>query len=94
MSWQVYVEDRERYMDNDSRSLYSEHETREEALSAARALVERSLEELRAPGQSAEQLFSLWSLFGQDAYLVPDDSEGRFSGQDYARERVAQLAGR
>ncbi len=92
VEWRVYVEDRERYADADGRRLHGSYASAESARAEARQVVERSLQELAGPAHTAASLFQLWSLYGQDAFLVPDNPEDPFSGQEYAREQAARFA--
>ena len=49
-------------------------ETFEAAKAYARDRVRSSVEELRAPGQSPEDLRHLWFMFGEDALVVGEES--------------------
>ena len=53
-------------------------QTFEAAKAYARMIVRRSVEELRAPNQSAEHLRKLWHVFGEDAVVV--GGEERYAG--------------
>ncbi len=52
--------------------------TFEAARDYAREFVRRSVEDLRAPNQSAEELRRLWHVFGEDAVVV--GGEESYSG--------------
>lgn len=56
------------------------------------ALVDSGLLELWSPGMAPDHLFTLWSMFGEDVYLIPDDGEPRFSAMEYAKRRARELA--
>ena len=64
---------------------------------AARVLaaqrVERVLAEFQRPQQTAESLFELWSMFGEDVYIVPESTRDPFSAMDYARLSCVRLTG-
>jgi hypothetical protein len=64
--------DMSHYADEEGEMTVSGFPTREEAIDYARRRVRASVEELRKPDQSAEELKRLWFLFGEDA-LVPGD---------------------
>jgi hypothetical protein len=91
MIYFVFTEENEHYMDEGSRRRHGEYATREEALAAARAIVDRDLAEMYRPGMSAESLYMSYKRYGTDAYVVPDDVEDRFSAWDYAGERSREI---
>ena len=53
-------------------------QTFEAAKEYARRRVRASVEELRAPGQSKEELRRLWHIFGEDAAVIGGDE--RYAG--------------
>lgn len=71
-SFQVLLIDMSHYADEENERTISGFPTREQAIDYARRRVRDSIEELRTPGQSKEELRRLWFLFGEDA-LVPGD---------------------
>lgn len=63
------------------------------AVAACRRIVDDFLMARKeAHGQSAESLFRLYSLFGEDPYVLGPDAVD-FSSWDYARQRCADLCG-
>jgi hypothetical protein len=70
--FQVLLIDMSHYADEGNEKTISGFATREEAIDYARRRVRDSIEELRKPAQSKEELRQLWFLFGEDA-LVPGD---------------------
>ena len=93
MTYKVLVDDNAHYMDEDARHTLGEYATATEALAAARALVERDLKELYRPGMSAAELFSHYTSFGSDPFIVSADPDCKFSAWDYARARSRELCG-
>ena len=87
----VRVADNARHMEEDEGCAQSEFATWTEAVAAARGIVDRCLAEHYRPGMAAEALFSLYTSFGDDPYVVPEPPGSRFSAWDYARERCAAL---
>lgn len=87
----VFVAENSAYMDESAQRRLGDFATWDEAAAAAREIVERSLRELHAPPMGAERLFELYTLFGEDAFVVPSDETHRFSAWDYARERCRQI---
>lgn len=63
------------------------------ALAAARGIVDRSLAELHRPGMRAQDLFSHYMLYGEDAFIEPVADGEKFSGRVYARLRCVLLCG-
>jgi hypothetical protein len=68
-SYSVLIIDMGRYDKEDDYSVGG-FQTFEEAKAYARQIVRRSVEELRAPNQSAADLRRLWHMFGEDAVVV------------------------
>jgi hypothetical protein len=77
VGYSVLVIDMAHY-DAESERTVGGFETFEAAKAYARQVVRRSLEELRAPNQSAEELRRLWHVFGEDAVVV--GGEERYAG--------------
>lgn len=71
--FQVLVMDMAHYADEEGEMMVSGFSTREEAIDYARRRVRHSIEELRKPNQSIEELKRLWFLFGEDV-LVPGEA--------------------
>jgi hypothetical protein len=87
----VMVDDNFHYMDEDERRALGEFATWEEAVQAARQIVERSLSEHYKPGMTAEQLYSAYTGFGEDPFIVPKPEGQAFSAWTYAKQRCAQI---
>jgi hypothetical protein len=89
----VFVAENSAHMDRSAERRLGDFATWDEAVAAAREIVERSLRELHAPPMGAGHLFRLYTLFGEDAHVVPADESRPFSAWDYARERCRQICG-
>lgn len=89
----VRVADNFHYMDDGEAYVHGEFLTWEEAVAAAREIVDRSLDAEFRSGISAEQLFGRYTSFGDDPYIVPVPEGQKFSGWDYAKERCAVICG-
>lgn len=87
----VRIAENSSYLDQSGAYAYGEFSTWEEALTAARAVVDRCLAESHRPGMTAETLFMHYTTFGDDVFIVPVPAGESFSGWDYARERCAAL---
>lgn len=71
-SFQVLLIDMSHYADQENERTISGFPTREDAIDYARCRVRDSIEELRQPGQSREELRRLWFVFGEDALVSGD----------------------
>jgi hypothetical protein len=88
--YRVMVDDNFHYQDSDERWEQGTYETLEEALTACRGLVDQFLKKAHKPGTSAEALYSHYTSFGDDPFIVViDDADDRakFSAWTYAKER-------
>ena len=87
----VFVAENSAYMEERMPGGIGDYATWDEAVAAARRVVERSLRELFAPPMDAEHLFRLYTTFGDDAYIVPAGETRAFSAWDYARQRCQEI---
>lgn len=91
----VQVDDNYHYMDETERYTLGKYETWEEAVAAAKKLVDASLADSYKPGMSAESLYSAYKMFGEDPFILGDcpDPKDAFSAWDYAKRRCEELCG-
>lgn len=61
------------------------------ALSEARGIVDQCLSEYHKPGMTADEVFHMYMLFGDDPSISPVPDGQGFSAWDYARERAGVL---
>lgn len=87
----VRVADNFHYMDESETYTLGEFVTWAQAVTAARAIVDRCLAEHHQPGMTAEALFSQYMSFGDDPFIDPQPEGEKFSGRDYAKERCSAL---
>lgn len=89
----VMVEDNSRYMDEGGRREHGSFVTVAEALAVCRQIVDRSLAEQFKPGMPAEKLYELYTLFGEDAFVIASDGAKPvpFRAGEHARERAASM---
>ena len=95
MSYRVSAAENSHYMDEDERRTVGLYEGIDEALAACRYIIDRSLRELHDAGMEATELFRLWGVMGEDAWVVPLRDglpKAEFSGQDYARIRSEDIS--
>lgn len=86
----VYVDDNFHYMDEDERYEHGTFETKEEALSACRRIVDGFLLNVFKPGMSAEELYEQYTGFGEDPWFR--GSSPGYSSWEYAKKRCAEIA--
>lgn len=92
MPIQVCIEEFSRFHEEGARRTVTTHESREDAVESAKALVDSGLLELWHPGMAPDYLITQWTVFGEDVFLFPDDGNPKFSAMDYARTRSRELA--
>ncbi len=93
--YRVLVDDNFHFMDEDARYEQGIYQSLEEAISACRRLVDLSLQEAYRPGMTADALYSCYTSFGDDPFIVVIGGAGedaaKFSAWDYARERCREI---
>jgi len=87
----VLVADNAHYQDEDERYELGSFATYEQAVAACRAIVDRCLEGEHRPGMSADELFSLYTSFGEDPFIRGEPESPSFSAWSYARQRCEEL---
>ncbi len=91
-SFTVMVDDNFHYMEEDERRTFGSFDTLEEAVAACRGLVDRWLAENHKPGMSAAELYSLYTSFGEDPFILGGaEAEQKFSAWDYAKQRAEAM---
>jgi len=83
----IYVNDNFHYMDEDERYTLGVYDTEEEALQAAKRIVDEFLIRSYEPGISAAQLYDSYITFGKDPWIDPSP----FNAWHYAKERCNEL---
>ena len=91
MAFTVFVDDNFHYQDEDEREVHGVYGSYEEALAAARAIVEKSVRNQFRPGMTALNLWDRYRDFGDDPYIRPEPEGQRFSAWDYARTVSTRL---
>lgn len=93
MPFVVRVADNFHYMNEDETFDEGTYETAEQALEAARRIVDRDLEHILSRAQAADDLYELYIMFGSDPYVVPIGVTRPvlWSAWDYARSRCPVL---
>jgi hypothetical protein len=90
MTFKVLIDDNFHYMDTDARTSYGEFETQEAAIDACKQIVNECLLSAYKPGMSATVLYSNYTMFGDDPYIIGGEGVV-FSAWNYAKERCAEI---
>ena len=94
--YKVMVDDNFHYQDSDERWQQGIYETAEEAIDVCRRLVDTSLKETHRSDMPADALYSAYTSFGDDPFIVVVDGEDnsvKFSAWSYAKERCRFICG-
>ena len=89
--YEVLVDDNFHFMDESERYSYGKYDSWDEALAAAKAIVDDFL--LPAdPDATAAQLLDAYTMMGEDPFIVPAGPNGiSFSAWDYAEQRCNEI---
>ncbi len=92
-TYQVMIDDNFHYMVEGERDAQGGYPTLDAAIAACRRVVDRSLDHLYKPGTTAEMLYSHYTDFGDDPFIVVPLGKARstFSAWDYAKQRAAEM---
>jgi len=93
MPFKVFVDDNFHYMDEGERYALGEFETAEAALSAAKTMVDEDLKSFYKNGMPAVEVYSQYTMFGVDPFIISDGKKVEFSARTYARIRSEELFG-
>jgi hypothetical protein len=87
----VMVDDNYHYMDADERYKHGDFATAAEAIAAARKIVDAYLASAYEPGMSATALYSSYTSFGEDPFIVAPGEAVEFSAWTYAKARSEEM---
>lgn len=91
MKYRVAIDDNFHFTDESERIDGNSYNTAEEAISAAVIIVDKSLRHLYKPGFTPEKLYSSYTDFGDDPFIVSEDKNCKFSAWTYAKARSASI---
>jgi len=92
MTFRIYVDDNFNYMDESSRYCIGKFENFDEAVARCKSIVDEFLIEHNTDQIDAESLLKLYTMFGEDPFVVPTpESETSFSAWGYAKQRCEEL---
>ncbi len=85
------IDDNFHYLDKSHRYQLGEFDSCEAAIRACKQVVDDYLLPNYRPGMTAEQLYTSYTNFGEDPFIVTTDEQCSFSAWDYARQRSVAL---
>jgi len=88
----LFVADNFHYMDEEETYQCGEFDTWTEAVQAARQIVDEFLADAIKQGVSPGAVYSHYTLFGEDPYIVPTPDGEHFSAWKYAEQRSQELS--
>jgi hypothetical protein len=92
MNYHVLVNDNYHYMDESERYELGSFASLEEAIKAARAMVDSFLSAEYHPGITADELYKQYMTFGEDPFIIAPEQNGvSFSAWEYAKGRCQEL---
>ena len=91
MKYIVMVDDNFHYMDESHRYEFGKFDTLIEARKAAMKIVDEFLIENKDQVADEAELMAMYCLYGEDPFILNDDSKHRFSARTYARQKCKEL---
>lgn len=91
MPYRIYLDTDFRQMDTIQRAMHGEYASIDEAVDAARELVDAALQDLVSPGMSADALLKAFATRGEIPFIVPDVPSSTFDPKTYARIRSREM---
>lgn len=90
--YKVIVNDNYHYMDNEYQYEYGSFATADEAIEAAKKIVDEYLLSDFTPGISAAMLYKRYQMFGEDPFIIAEPKENiSFSAWDYAKKSCEDM---
>ena len=90
-NYKVLVDDNFHYMDEGKRYTHGEFDTCEQAIAACKRIVDDFLLSSDLQDTTPESLYSQYTMFGDDPFIVSQDPACKFSAWDYAKRRCTEL---
>jgi hypothetical protein len=91
MKYALLCDDNFHHMDESERTVLAEFDNADEAIAAAKRIVDRELLHAHKPKMTADELYSPFTSFGSDPFIRSDDSSCKFSAWNYAKLRCQEL---
>jgi hypothetical protein len=91
MRYTVFVDDNFHYMDESLMYKLGVIQTWNDAVKAAKAIVDEFLIENKSKTKSSEELFMAYCQYGEDPYIDIKDAYKKFSARKYAEDMSKEL---
>jgi len=88
--WIVMVDDNFAFMDPYARYKDGVYDTYDEAVAKCKQIVDEYLESDLKPEDTAETLYTSYTMFGEDPFII-GNPRYKYSSWDYAKERCFAL---
>jgi hypothetical protein len=91
LKYELYVDDNYNYMDDDERYKAGEFDTIDEAIAAAKKIVDEFLLLTckKRPDISSEELYAVYKTSGEDPWIHPNYTD--YNSWDYAEARCKEI---
>jgi hypothetical protein len=91
MKYTLFCDDNFHFMDEEERHVLGEFDNADEAIAAAKQIVDRDLLAAYSAGMTADELYDHYTSFGSDPFIRSDDRACHFSAWNYAKARCKEL---
>ena len=92
--FEVFVDDNFHYMDESERYRNGVYDNYEEAVEACKAIIDSYLPEQREEGQTADELYKGYVIYGEDPFIIPTPTNKEvFSAWSYAKQSCKEICG-
>ena len=88
--FEVYIEENSHFDDEGGRIKIGEFENSDDALARCRKIVDDFLTSNHKDEMTADELYQLYAMFGEDAFIVGEPSP-YFSARQYAKSRCQEI---
>jgi hypothetical protein len=85
--YRVRVNENSHYMDESESYDYDSYDDCASAIAACKAMVDNFFATSSGGATTADELFRIYTTFGDDPYVISRDPACTFSAWDYAREK-------
>ncbi len=89
----VFVADNYHYQDEGAEYKLGDFNDRESALAACKEKVDDYLARAYKPGMTPDALYSSYTMFGKDPFIISEVADCKFSAWGYAKERCVEITG-
>ena len=87
----VFVDDNFHHMDESHRYKLGEYDSCSQAMNECMKIVDEFIDKAYNDKISYQDLYSGYTMYGEDPFIITDDGDCRFSAWDYAKKRCQAL---